>query len=76
MSSKFRESEQKWKMSGMKSSSRDYSHKSASGEDVELLYYPDEGNDEYINKLNFPGEYPYTRGIHPNLYRGKLWTMR
>jgi len=27
-------------------------------------------------KLGFPGEYPYTRGIHPTMYRGKLWTMR
>src|SRR5206468_5784087 len=26
-------------------------------------------------KLGFPGEYPYTRGIHPTMYRGKLWTM-
>ena len=29
-----------------------------------------------LEKLNFPGEFPYTRGIHPNMYRGKLWTMR
>src|SRR6476659_1884740 len=28
------------------------------------------------DKLGFPGEYPYTRGIHPTMYRGKLWTMR
>lgn len=27
-------------------------------------------------ELGFPGEFPFTRGIHPNLYRGKLWTMR
>ncbi|MCH7827881.1 MAG: methylmalonyl-CoA mutase family protein [Bacteroidetes bacterium] len=48
-----------------------------SGEDVECLYGPD--NIEYINYLSeigFPGEYPYTRGIHPNGYRGKIWTMR
>ena len=29
-----------------------------------------------MDKLGFPGEFPFTRGIHPNLYRGKLWTMR
>ena len=29
-----------------------------------------------MEKLSFPGDFPYTRGIHPNLYRGKLWTMR
>jgi methylmalonyl-CoA mutase N-terminal domain/subunit len=31
---------------------------------------------DYMGKLGFPGQYPFTRGIHPNLYRGKLWTMR
>ena len=29
-----------------------------------------------MEKLGFPGDFPYTRGIHPNLYRGKLWTKR
>ena len=76
MSSKLKQSEQKWKVNVLNSNSRDYSFKSCSGDEVELLYYPDELNDQYINKLNFPGEYPYTRGIHSNLYRGKLWTMR
>jgi len=31
---------------------------------------------DYIDDLGFPGEYPYTRGIQPTMYRGKLWTMR
>ncbi len=31
---------------------------------------------DYLNKINFPGEFPYTRGIQPTMYRGKLWTMR
>ena len=30
----------------------------------------------FLKKINYPGEFPYTRGIHPNMYRGKLWTMR
>ena len=34
------------------------------------MYYPNESKD-YNEKLNFPGEFPYTRGIHPNMYRGK-----
>jgi len=67
---------QKWKIDAASSSQREYSFKSASGEDVDLLYYPENGNNNYSEKLNFPGKYPYTRGIHPNLYRGKLWTMR
>jgi len=33
-------------------------------------------NFDYMDKLNWPGEYPYTRGIQPTMYRGRLWTMR
>jgi len=76
MNYKFSNSEKKWKEDVENSSQRDYSFKSASGEDVELLYYPDDNENNYIDNLNFPGQFPYTRGIHPNLYRGKLWTMR
>ena len=65
-----------WEHNVDKSSFREYSFKTVSGDDVDLLYYPDEISESYIEKLNFPGQYPYTRGIHPNLYRGKLWTMR
>jgi len=76
MNYKFSNSEKKWKEDVENSSQRNYSFKSASGEDVELLYYPDDNVNNYSDKLNFPGQFPYTRGIHPNLYRGKLWTMR
>ena len=31
---------------------------------------------DYERDLGFPGEYPYTRGVQPTMYRGKLWTMR
>lgn len=31
---------------------------------------------EYLGKLGFPGEYPFTRGVQPNMFRGRLWTMR
>ena len=72
----FSDSEKKWKEDVKNSSQRNYSFKSASGEDVDLLYYPEDNENNYLDKLNFPGQFPYTRGIHPNLYRGKLWTMR
>ena len=50
---------------------------SVSGEKIEPLYGPDDiDNINYLNDIGFPGEYPYTRGIHPNGYRGKVWTMR
>lgn len=48
-----------------------------SGEDVEGFYGPDDiENINYLSEIGFPGEYPYTRGIHPTGYRGKIWTMR
>jgi methylmalonyl-CoA mutase N-terminal domain/subunit len=48
-----------------------------SGEKIEPLYAPDDiENINFLNDIGFPGEYPYTRGIHPNGYRGKIWTMR
>ncbi|MEE9187250.1 MAG: methylmalonyl-CoA mutase family protein [Bacteroidota bacterium] len=48
-----------------------------SGEPIETLYSPDDVERiNYLSDIGFPGEYPYTRGIHPNMYRGKLWTMR
>jgi len=50
---------------------------SVSGEDVQALYSPDDiSNIDFLNDIGFPGEYPFTRGIHPNGYRGKIWTMR
>ena len=47
-----------------------------SGDPVERVYYPDNPGDEYLEKLGFPGEYPYTRGVQPTMYRGRFWTMR
>ncbi len=49
--------------------------KTSSEISIEPLYLPDEARD-YINALGFPGEFPYTRGIRPSLYRSRLWTMR
>jgi methylmalonyl-CoA mutase N-terminal domain/subunit len=48
-----------------------------SGRPIERLYTPDSiGELDYARDLNDPGRFPYTRGIHPTGYRGKLWTMR
>ncbi len=48
-----------------------------SSETVEILGTPDMLYDfDFEQDLGFPGEYPYTRGIHHNMYRGRLWTMR
>ena len=48
-----------------------------SGRPIERLYTPEDVAElDYARDLNQPGEYPYTRGIHPTGYRGRLWTMR
>jgi len=48
-----------------------------SGRPIEPLYTPDDiATLAYARDLNNPGEFPYTRGLHPTGYRGKLWTMR
>ncbi len=49
----------------------------ASFSQVNPLYTLDDIKvEDYLDKINFPGAYPYTRGIQPTMYRGKLWTMR
>jgi methylmalonyl-CoA mutase N-terminal domain/subunit len=47
-----------------------------SGEPVERLYTPLDLDGSYEEKLGFPGQYPFTRGVHPTMHRGRLWTMR
>ncbi len=45
--------------------------------EVDRLYTPENIQDiDYMEKLGFPGEYPFTRGVQPTMYRGRLWTMR
>lgn len=41
--------------------------------EIERLYFQET---EYLNELGFPGEYPFTRGVYPSMYRGRFWTMR
>jgi len=46
-------------------------------EPIEILYTPDDLRDlNYLSDSGFPGEYPFVRGIHPNMYLGRIWTMR
>ena len=48
-----------------------------SSEPINRLYTPlDVADDDYASSLGLPGEYPFTRGVHPTLHRSKLWTMR
>lgn len=47
-----------------------------SGIEVERVYTPKEAEIDYVEDLGFPGQYPFTRGVYPTMYRSRLWTMR
>ena len=47
-----------------------------SGLENEPLYTPDNAAVDYERDLGYPGVYPFTRGVYPSMYRGRLWTMR
>ncbi len=47
-----------------------------SGTPLERFYTPEDVQADYLQDLGFPGQYPYTRGVQPTMYRGRLWTMR
>lgn len=51
-------------------------HLSPSGIPVEPVYRPEPAGEAYRERLGDPGEFPFTRGIQPTMYRGRLWTMR
>ena len=65
-----------WQKDVNSSSTRDADFDTLSGEKLESCYFPENPSADYMDKLGFPGQFPYTRGVHSNLYRGKLWTMR
>jgi methylmalonyl-CoA mutase, N-terminal domain len=48
----------------------------ASSRPLERLYLPQDADADYMEQLGFPGEFPFTRGVQPTMYRGRLWTMR
>ena len=66
-----------WQRDLDKVHTRDAKFITASGEPVELLTTPDTIKEtNYDEDISLPGQFPYTRGVHTNMYRGKLWTMR
>ncbi len=48
-----------------------------SGVELDTVYSPEDVPDfDYATQLGYPGEYPFTRGVQPNMYRGRIWTIR
>src|SRR5215208_1742073 len=54
---------------------RDIPFTTLSGEPIRPLYGPEDIGD-FEEQVGRPGEYPFTRGVYPSMYRGRLWTMR
>ena len=46
------------------------------GDEIPRAVFPDPPDDTYLRDVGFPGQYPFTRGVQPTMYRGRLWTMR
>jgi methylmalonyl-CoA mutase, N-terminal domain len=67
---------ERWEEAYSKNPERDAEFSTMSGIPVKPLYTPDDVEGSYDEKLGYPGEYPYTRGVYPNMYRGRLWTIR
>jgi methylmalonyl-CoA mutase N-terminal domain/subunit len=67
---------ERWEEAYSKNPERDAEFSTMSGIPIKPLYTPDDVEGSYDEKLGYPGEYPYTRGVYPNMYRGRLWTVR
>ncbi len=65
-----------WEEAYSKLSERDTEFSTMSGVPIKPLYIPEDVEGDSDEKLGYPGEYPYTRGVYPNMYRGRLWTVR
>jgi methylmalonyl-CoA mutase N-terminal domain/subunit len=71
----------KWKESTLKKSLEKFKERKerfeySSGIEVPRLATPPEADSAYEEKLGYPGEFPYTRGVQPTMYRSRFWTMR
>jgi len=68
---------EEWEKKYKNNTIRDADYTTVSSMEVPSLSTPDFlDNSEFLNQIGFPGSYPYTRGIHDTMYRGRLWTMR
>ncbi len=82
MSKNVRDEFDRWKKTTLqktlsKAKEREPSFQTTSGIEIERLYTPvDIESIDYCEDLGFPGEYPFTRGVQPTMYRGRFWTMR
>ncbi len=69
--------EKVWQPATERSGERQARFETSSEIEVEPIYTPEDvSNQDYDRDLGFPGSFPYTRGVQPTMYRGRIWTMR
>ncbi|MHA1413271.1 MAG: methylmalonyl-CoA mutase family protein [Promethearchaeota archaeon] len=68
--------QKEWKEKYKKVKEREVKFVTDSEIPIKPLYTPLDVKEDYFKKIGFPGEYPFTRGVYPSMYRGRLWTMR
>jgi methylmalonyl-CoA mutase N-terminal domain/subunit len=73
---KLKKEKENWDEKVKSKKERDVKFQTDSGIQVKKLYTPLDVKGDYFEKIGFPGQEPYTRGVYPNMYRGRLWTMR
>ena len=79
MTAKKSKSKKEWLEDASKAKTTGMKFTSLSNRELDICYTPEDTgivDVNYDEKLGYPGEFPYTRGIHSNMYRGKIWTMR
>jgi methylmalonyl-CoA mutase N-terminal domain/subunit len=75
-------SKQEWQETTLASVLKGHSERkdkfgTTSGIEIQTVYTPEDLPDfDHVRRLGYPGEYPYTRGVQPNMYRGRIWTVR
>ena len=67
---------ERWEEAYAEREERDVEFSTMSGVPIKPLYTPEDVEGDFDEKVGYPGEYPYTRGVYPNMYRGRLWTIR
>ncbi len=81
MGKDFLESKKKWEESVLnpaltKHPERQKRFETLSDIEVDRIYFPEDPTEEYLENSGFPGQFPFTRGVQPTMYRGRHWTMR
>ncbi len=73
----FERAAEEWRKQAGPARERPGPFQTVSGKEIKDLYTPrDIAGLDYLRDLGYPGAYPFTRGVQPNMYRGRLWTMR